>query len=95
MEIKNQSCTLEPGEYKELVKLCFETQKLSNSAFSLLLGIGFDVTGGVMEKILEFPFNTLEQIIPADSMDDDDFRLDFIDMSDFDEFWIKYFEKEI
>lgn len=94
MEIVNQSCTLEPGEYKELVKLCFETQKLANLAFSLFLGIGFDVTGGVMAKILEFPFNTLEQIIPADRMDDD-FYLDFINMTDFDEFWTKYFEKEI
>lgn len=86
--------TIEPEEHKELVKLCFEAQKLANAAITTLLGIGFDVGAGVMSKIFDFPFNTLEQLTPADSVDDD-FFLDFIDMNDFDEFYKKHYtEKE-
>lgn len=94
MELVNKSCTLEPGEYKELVKLCFETQKLANAATVSLLGIGLDINAGAMDEIMSFPYNALEQIVPADWVSDE-FFYDFIDINDFEQFWTKYFEKEI
>ena len=93
MEFINGNCTLTASEHKELVKRLFEENKQEDIMTAKFRDLGINMCEGISGKLLYRSFGIIGHITPADIADTDEFCDDFMEMSDFEAFYNKYFGK--